>query len=199
MIPTDRSSAGTPNVPPPPGESDPHPEVRPSRPVLRLVALASSLLVLLLVVWWSGAVSPRVRVHHTSASGAADARTGWAYASFEIANDGRFPVDVESVEVARDRDEGELLLYLRDPDIPLEARSYPVGPAGLVGRTDLVELEPFELRGGERREVVALFEVRCEGDWPTDATVRATSALGVSRTFELGGPPLGTWSTPTTC
>lgn len=199
MIPADRSSAVPPNVPPTPTETGPEPDVRPSRPVLRLVALAGSILVLLAVVWWSGAVSPRVRVHHTSASGQADPRTGWAYASFEIANDGRFPVDVDSVTVARDRDEGDLLLYLRDPDIPLEARSYPVGPAGLVGRTDLVELEPFELRGGESREVVALFEVRCDGDWPTDATVEATSAVGVSRTFELGGPPLGTWSTPTTC
>ncbi|MBX3283754.1 MAG: hypothetical protein KF703_00275 [Actinobacteria bacterium] len=190
MIPTDRPVALPPTVATTP---------RPSRPVLRLLALATSILVLLLVVWWTGAVAPRVRVHHTSASGQADPRTGWAYASFEVTNDGRFPVHVRSVEVVRDRDEGELQLYVRDPDIPPEVRSYPANPAGLVGRTDLVGLEPFDLPGGTSREVVVLFELRCMGDWPSDATVEADSALGVGRTFHLDGPPLGTWSVPQSC
>ena len=84
--------------------------VRSSRPVLRLVALAASLLLLLLAIWWTGAVAPRARVHHTSSSGEADPATGWAFASFEITNEGRFPVDIGSVVVERDREAGELAL-----------------------------------------------------------------------------------------
>ncbi len=175
----------------------PHPTSE--HPVLRLVALAASVLLLLLVIWWTGAVAPRVRVHHASASGTSDPETGWGYASFEVTNDGRFPVDVESVEVVRDRDVSDVQLYLRDPDVAAEQRSYPANPAGMVGRIDLAELAPFELPGGSSREVVALFEVRCPGDWPTGAEVEVSSATGVTRTVQLEGPPLGTWSTPTTC
>lgn len=173
--------------------------VRSSRPVLRLVALAASLLFLLLAIWWTGAVAPRVRAHHTSSSGQGDPATGWAYASFEITNDGRFPVDVGRVAVVRDRDEGEVAMYLRDPDVPAEQRTYPVNPAGMVGRVDLAELAPFELPGGASREVVLLFEVRCPGDWPTDARVEVSSATGITRTVALDGPPLGSWATPNAC
>lgn len=179
--------------------SSPPAAIRSSRPVLRLVALASSLLFLLLAIWWTGAVAPRARVHHTSSSGEADPATGWAYASFEITNEGRFPVDIGSVAVERDREAGDVALYLRDPDVPQEGRAYPVNPAGLVGRLDLTELEPFELDGGSSREVVMLFEVRCPGDWPNDVQVEVTSRLGITRTEQLYGPPLGTWSTPTSC
>jgi hypothetical protein len=177
----------------------PLPEITSSRPVLRLVALATSIVVLLLVVWWSGAVGPRVRVHHTSSSGEADPATGWAYASFEITNDGQFPVDVRSVDVERERRAGELALYLRDPDVAVGDRSYPVNPDGMAGRTDLTELAPFELSGGSSREVVLLFEVRCPGDWPTDAGVVVSSTAGVTRNVALEGPPLGSWSTPNAC
>lgn len=183
----------------PTAPSSPPPEITPSRPVLRLVALAVSILTLLVVVWWSGAVAPRVRVHHTASTGQGDPATGWAHASFEITNDGSFPVDVGSLTVSRDREEGDLAIYLRDPDVAAEQRSYPANPAAMVGRADLAEAAPFELPGGTSREVVLLFEVRCPGDWPTDAHVEVTSAAGVTRTVALDGPPLGSWSTPNAC
>jgi hypothetical protein len=163
------------------------------------VALASSVVVVLVAIWWTGAVGPRVRVHHTSSTGQADPASGWAHASFEITNDGRVPVEVESVSVERDREVGDVALYLRAPDVDLEGRSYPVNPAGLAGQADLAELAPFELAGGTSREVVMLFEVRCPGDWPTDARVVVSSAAGVTRDVALDGPPLGSWSTPNAC
>jgi hypothetical protein len=177
----------------------PAPEITSSRPVLRLVALAAGVVVVLLAIWWTGAVGPRVRVHHTSSTGQADPASGWAHASFEITNDGRFPVEVESVSVERDREVGDVALYLRDPDVDLEGRSYPVNPAGMAGRTDLTEMVPFELSGRSSREVVLLFEVRCPGDWPTDVRVEVSSAAGVTRNVALDGPPLGSWSTPNAC
>ena len=91
MIPTDDEPAIGPAEPVEPTSPQP-PAVTSSRPVTGLVALATSLLVLLVAIWWTGAAAPRVRVHHTSSSGEADPATGWAYASFEITNDGRFPV-----------------------------------------------------------------------------------------------------------
>jgi len=198
MIPTDDEPAIGPAEPVEPTPPQP-PAVTSSRPVMGLVALATSLLVLLVAIWWTGAAAPRVRVHHTSSSGEADPATGWAYASFEITNDGRFPVAVRSVALERERKAGEARLYLRDPDVPAGGRAYPVNPSGLVGRVDLAELAPFELAGGTSREVVALFEVRCPGDWPTGAEVEVRSRLGITRTERLDGPPLGTWSTPTSC
>ena len=175
------------------------PSISAGRPVLRLVILAASVVLLLLSIWWTGAVAPRARVHHTSSSGEADPATGWAYAAFEITNDGRFPVEIGSVMVARDRDDGELAIYLRDPDVSAEQRSYPVNPAGMLGRVDLVEQAPFELAGGASREVVLLFEGRCPDAWPTEVQIEATSATGVTRTVELHGQPAGTWSTPDNC
>ena len=92
-----------------------------NRPVRRLVAVIIAAGLVSVVLWWFGAVGPRVTISVRSVG--ADTAAGRGTLHIEVRNDGRLPVDVRgvsvddrqgpSVEVAEVRVDGHLLG--RDP------------------------------------------------------------------------------------